>query len=93
MAYQWDYSKNIPSGLTVAQLDNIANTVFNPAANTNVFSRILSCILLAAAVGYVIARDKIVSSMQQLAMQQYQAGQTQGNQGEVNNQNPPGAVT
>jgi flagellar biosynthesis/type III secretory pathway M-ring protein FliF/YscJ len=87
-SFQFDYTKYQNPNISVQQLDSIAETVFQPAANTTTFSRVMSCVLLGFGLAYIIARKVLVDQQAQIEEQEYEAGQTNSNQGEVNNQNP-----
>lgn len=88
--FTFNYARYQTPGLSVAQLDNIANTVFNPAANTNFFSRIMSVILLAGGLAYIAVRSRMVDQQMQMEKQAYEAAQAGADQSAVNNQNPGG---
>jgi beta-lactamase regulating signal transducer with metallopeptidase domain len=88
--FTFNYTQYVSPSLSISQLDNIANTVFNPAANTNVFSRIMSILLLAGGLAYIFVRSKMVDQQMQIAKQNYEAAQNGTDQGAVNNQNPAG---
>lgn len=88
--FTFNYTAYQSPSLSISMLDNIANSVFNPAANTNVFSRVMSIILLAGAIAYIYVRSKMVDQQMQIEKQQYEAAQNSSDQSAVNNQNPVG---
>lgn len=88
-SFTFNYTKYQSPSLSISQLDNIAATVFSPQANTNVFSRVMSIILLAGALAYIYVRSKMVDAQMQVEKQQYESAQSSADQGAVNNQEPP----
>lgn len=88
--FSFSYTRYQSPSLSVAQLDNIAATVFSPQANTNFFSRVMSIILLAGAIAYIYVRSKMVDQQQEIEKQEYEAAQSSADNNAVNNQDPQG---
>jgi hypothetical protein len=82
----FDYTKYQTPGITVAQLDMLASSVFGASSVAGYAGMIWGGVKLIVALAYIWARDKLVSQQEELALQQYQVAQTDSNQNEVNHQ-------
>jgi hypothetical protein len=76
--YQPDYTLYQSKGLTVAQLDMLANFVFGGTAPSTL-SAIIAAIKLAIAIAYITARQIMVNNEIAIAKQAYEADQHRRN--------------
>ena len=89
---RYSYTDNGPTGISVQQLDSLAQAVFDPTPLKLLgwWGLIVNGAKLTLAVAYLIAREKLVAAAAEYGKQKVEVGNAGQNQGDANNATPPG---
>ena len=87
--FTYDYTKAQTPGISVSQLDMLANSIFSASPVTGWPGMVWAGIKLVVAVAYVWARAKMIEQQMLLEKQQYEVAHTNANQSEIDGQEPP----
>jgi len=89
---RFEYTDNGPTGLTVAQLDQLAAKVFDPEPEKALgfWGTLVNLAYLVTALAYVFARSKLVETWANYNKQKEEQKQDSQNQSDANAAVPPG---
>ena len=85
---RFDYTQPVAAGLSVSQLDAMAEFVTTNNGGGGMFSAIIAGLKLLVVSAYFIARKAMIDQAMALQKQQYEGAQASHNQNEVNQPDP-----
>lgn len=82
--FRYDYRKFRPKGISVEQLDMLAEFVFKGNGTDGKIATIIAAVKLTIALAYITARRIMIADEMRMAKQQYEVERTGGRMDDLN---------